>query len=352
MKKVLNHIFIDGLSGMALGLFCTLIVGTILQQIGGFIHGDIGIYIVTLGNIAASLTGAGIGCGVARKYEAPALVAISGAVAGMIGAYSGDILSGHIYSDHSIVLSGSGEPLGAFLASFLAIEIGLLIAGKTQFDLILTPFVCISLGSVAGLLLAPPISNLMKDAGNLIHWATNQHPFIMGIVISILMGMFLTLPISAVSISVMLGLHGIAAGAATIGCCANMIGFAVISYRENKVGGLLAQGLGTSMLQMPNILKRPLIWLPPILTSAILGPISTCLLHMTNTPIGSGMGTTGLAGSISTYQAMAPSTGSWQTLCMIAFMHFLLPGLLALGISETLRKLNWIKEGDLKLEVN
>ena len=307
MKKLLDRIFIDGLGGMAQGLFATLIIGTIIQQIGLFMGGGTGDLIYELGKIAAGLTGAGIGVGVARKLEAGHLVIVSAAVVGMIGAFAGKILSGQVLVDGNLVLAGPGEPLGAFAAAYLAIEIGILISGKTKLDIILTPLVCIGTGSAVGLFVGPPISEFMLWLGSLINWGTEQQPFLMGIVVSVLMGMILTLPISSAALGVILNLSGLAAGAATIGCCCNMIGFAVASWRENKFSGFLAQGIGTSMLQIPNIVRRPLIWLPVILSSAVLGPIGTMLLHMTNNATGSGMGTAGLVGPLMTWQVMTQS---------------------------------------------
>ena len=282
----MKRIFIDGLSGMAQGLFATLIIGTIIQQIGMFVGGNYGDLIYLIGKVAAALTGAGIGVGVARKLEAQQLVTVCAAVAGMIGAFAGKILAGQVLVDGNIVLAGPGEPLGAFVAAYVAIEIGILVTGRTKLDIILTPLICIGVGAVVGLFVGPSISSFMNWLGSLINWGTEQQPFLMGIVVSVLMGMILTLPISSAALGVILNLSGLAAGAATVGCCCNMIGFAVASYRENKIGGFLAQGIGTSMLQVPNIMRHPLIWIPSILSSAILGPVSTMLLHMTNSRAG------------------------------------------------------------------
>lgn len=356
IKKWLNRVFIDGLSGMALGLFSTLIIGTIITQIGApvghYINPSAGAVIVALGKVAMALTGAGIGAGVAYKFKETPAVVISAMTAGMIGAFATKLLNGAVFTDGVIVFAGPGEPLGAFLAAYAAIEVGHLVAGKTKIDIILTPLVTISAGSAVGLLLGPPISALMTQLGNLINWGTEQQPFLMGIVVSVLMGMILTLPISSAAIGVILNLSGIAAGAATIGCCANMIGFAFASYRENKLGGVFAQGIGTSMLQVPNIVKKPIIWLPAILTSAVLGPVSTCLLKMTNNATGSGMGTCGFVGQIMTYQTMTASgTASWLILLEMAVMHFVLPAVMAFGIAQAMRKLGWIKDGDMKLEL-
>ena len=244
-----------------------------------------GQYLFLFGKIAAALTGAGIGCGVACKFKESPLVVLSAATTGMVGAFASQIMAGKVLVEGTIVLSGPGEPLGAFIAAYIGIELGHLIAGKTKLDIVLTPIVCILSGSVVGLILSPPISAFMTSLGALINWGTEQQPFLMGIIVSVLMGMILTLPISSAALGVSLSLSGLAAGAATIGCCANMIGFAVASYKENKMGGLLAQGIGTSMLQVPNIVRKPIIWLPAIITSAVLGPVSTLVFHMTNNPV-------------------------------------------------------------------
>lgn len=352
VKKVLSHIFIDGLSGMASGLFATLIVGTIIQQIGIYAGGEIGSYLIIIGKVAAALTGVGIGCGVAYKFKASPLVLVSAAVTGMVGAFAGKIIAGSVWiGDRNLIqLAGPGEPLGAFVAAFVTIELGRLISGKTKIDIILTPIAGIAAGSAAGLLVGPPISRFMAALGDMIKWGVEQQPIVMGIVVAVLMGMILTLPISSAALGVVLNLTGTAAGAATVGCCANMIGFAVASYRENKVGGLVAQGLGTSMLQVPNIVKKPIIWLPAIITSAILGPIGTAL-HVTNNAVGSGMGTAGLIGPIMTWQTMAAERGSVTTLVLIAALYFVLPAILSYGISEGMRKAGWIKSGDMKLDM-
>ena len=295
IKKCLNRVFVEGLSGMALGLFATLIIGTIIQQIGTLAGGSIGTLIYAVGKMAAGLTCAGIGVGVAYKFQESPMVVLSAATSGMIGGYASKVLAGTLLVDGNLALQGPGEPLGAFIAAYVGIEIGHLIAGKTRLDIILVPFLSIGTGSAVGVLVGPSISSFMTWLGGLINWGTEQQPFLMGIVVSVLMGMILTLPISSAALGVILNLSGLAAGAATVGCCCNMIGFAVASFRENGVGGLIAQGVGTSMLQVPNIVKKPLIWLPVILSSAVLGPVSTMLFHMTNNATGSGMGSAGLS---------------------------------------------------------
>lgn len=350
MKKFLDRIFIDGLTGMAQGLFATLIIGTIIQQIGTYCGGVPGDIIFTLGKVAAGLTGAGIGAGVARKLEAGHLVVVSAAVAGMVGAFAGDFLSGDLLVEGSLVLSGPGEPLGAFIASYIAIEIGALVSGRTKLDIILTPLACISIGAGVGLLAGPPISGFMAWLGSLINWGTEQQPFVMGIVVSVLMGMILTLPISSAALGVILNLSGLAAGAATVGCCCNMVGFAVASFRENKVGGLLSQGIGTSMLQVPNIVRHPQIWIPAILSSAILGPVGTMVFHMTNNATGSGMGTAGLVGPLMTWQVMTQTEAQLVVFVKILLIQFVLPAVLTLAFSEFMRKKKWIRFGDMKLD--
>ncbi|MDO5292611.1 MAG: PTS sugar transporter subunit IIC [bacterium] len=348
--KWLERIFIDGLSGMALGLFATLIVGTIIKQVAPLFPSDIAGYITMVGAMASCLTGAGIGCGVAYKFKESPLVVVSAAVAGMIGAQAKIMVAGTLLTKTGIALS-TGDPLGAFIAAYVAIEIGHFVSGKTSVDILVTPILSIGSGALVGILLGPKITAMMNSLGTIITWATEQRPFLMGVVISVIMGMALTLPISSAALGIILSLHGLPAGAATVGCCVNMIGFAVISYRENGIGGLLGQGLGTSMLQIPNIVRKPIIWLPVILTSAILGPVSTLLFKMTNNSVGSGMGTAGLVGQIQTYSSMVGVDGAVITLLKIAILHFVLPPALCLTFSEFMRKKGWIKNGDLKLEL-
>ena len=351
IKKLLNRIFIDGLTGMAQGLFATLIVGTILQQIGTLIGGNIGDMIFQISKVAAALTGAGIGVGVACRFKESPLVVVSAAIAGMVGAFASKLLAGAILVDGAIVFAGPGEPLGAFLAAYIAIEVGHLVSGKTKIDILVTPIATIGAGSVVGIILGPPISEFMAALGELINWGTEQQPFLMGIVVSVLMGMILTLPISSAALGIILNLSGYAAGAATVGCCCNMVGFAVASYRENKFGGLVAQGIGTSMLQVPNIVKKPIIWLPAILSSAILGPVGTMVFKMTNNATGSGMGTAGFVGQIMTWQTMTVTEPPMLVLIKILLIQIILPATVTLLISEIMRKMKLIKFGDMKLEL-
>lgn len=352
LGRFLRELFVDGLSGMATGLFATLIIGTIIQQVGLIVPGVAGDYLFLIGKLAAAITGAGIGASVAAKLNASPLVVISAATAGMVGAFASKIIAGSVLTDGIMTFAGVGEPLGAYLAAMVCIYIGRLISGKTKVDILITPLCCILGGSAVGLLIGPPISKFMMWLGSIINWGTEQAPFLMGIIVSVVMGIVLTLPISSAALGIILGLNGIAAGAATVGCCANMIGFAVASYKENGVNGLLAQGLGTSMLQISNIVRKPLIWLPAIITSAILGPVSTMLFKMTNNATGSGMGTAGLVGQINAYQTMvAEGVEPGFVLFEILLMHFVLPAVLAYGIAEAMRKAKLIKYGDMKLDV-
>lgn len=351
LKKWLDRVFIDGLSGMAQGLFATLIVGTIIQQIGTLIGGNIGDMIFVLGKMAAALTSAGIGVGVAYRFKESPLVVLSAATAGMVGGFASKLLAGTVLTEGNMLLAGPGEPLGAFIAAYVGIEVGHLVSGKTKVDILVTPIIAIGTGSAVGLLVGPPISEFMTALGAMINWGTEQQPFLMGIIVSVLMGMILTLPISSAALGVILNLSGLAAGAATVGCCCNMVGFAVASYRENKIGGLLAQGIGTSMLQVPNIVRKPVIWLPAILSSAILGPVGTMILHMTSNATGSGMGTAGLVGQIMTWQTMTAAEAPSIVLIKILVIQIFLPAVVTLGISEFMRKKKWIQFGDMKLDL-
>lgn len=350
IKKYLNRLFIDGLSGMAYGLFSTLIIGTIICQIASLIGqipgtfwGAVAGYLNVMGTAAKTITGAGIGVGVAVKLKASPLTTVSAAVAGMVGAFPKAL--------ESFAAGSPGEPLGAFIAAYVAIEIGALVSGKTKLEIILTPLCCIIAGCAAGLLVGPYISAAMKFIGELVNINVEKSPILGGMAVSVIMGILLTLPISSAAIGISMGLSGLAAGAATIGCCCNMVGFAVISYRENRAGGLIAQGIGTSMLQMPNIVRRPLIWVPSILGSAILGPVASAALKMVSNPIGSGMGSAGFVGQFMGYAAMTEAgTAPVTAIVEIILMHFILPAAVCLAISEAMRKLGLIKKDDMKLE--
>lgn len=352
IKKYLNRLFIDGLGGMALGLFSTLIFGTILTQIANYLDGTIAVYLMFIANVAKTITGAGIGVGVAAKYKESPLVTVAAAVAGMIGAfpalYQMAGTEGYVFA-----LGKPGEPLGAFVAAYIAIEVGHMVSGKTKIDILVTPFASILSGSLVGIVIGPYISDFIKWLGNLVNINVDKHPVIGGMIIAVLMGMILTLPISSAAIGISMGITGLAAGAATVGCCCQMVGFAVASFKENKTGGLIAQGVGTSMLQIPNIVKKPIIWLPAILSSAVLGPVSSAILKMVSNPTGSGMGSSGLVGQFSAYDSMiAAGTSIPVTMIEIMVMHFILPGLLTFVIAQGFRKAGWIKEGDMTLKLD
>lgn len=322
------------LNGMALGLFSSLIIGLILKQIGDLLGFE---DVVLFGKIAQYMMGPAIGAGVAYSLGAPPLVIFASLITGAIGAGTVNIVEG-------VASLRIGDPVGAFVASLIAAEIGRLISGKTSIDIVLIPAIVILVGGFVGIFIAPILSSMMSSLGNFINKATELKPIPMGIIVAVSMGIILTLPISSAALSIALGLNGLAAGAALVGCCCQMVGFAVASYRENKIGGLISQGLGTSMLQVPNLIKNPLIWLPPIITSAILGPLSTTVFHMKTNSIGAGMGTSGLVGQISTIAVMGKSA-----MVSIIILHFVLPAVITLTISEFMRNKRYIRDGDMKL---
>ncbi|TJX67694.1 PTS sugar transporter subunit IIC [Soehngenia saccharolytica] len=331
-----ENYFVKVLNGMAHGLFASLLIGLIIKQIGTYA----GIpQLVVFGNIAQKLMGPAIGVGVAYSVGAPPLGVFAAAVTGAIGANS-------IIFDGATAIIQTGEPVGAFVAALVGAEISKLVGGKTKFDIILVPLTSIVVGGMTGYYISPYIAAMMNGLGAFINRLTELHPIPMGITVSVVMGIILTLPISSAALAMALNLSGLAAGAATVGCAANMIGFAVASYRENKMGGLIAQGLGTSMLQIPNIIRNPRIWIPAIVASAILGPISTAVLKLESSAIGAGMGTSGLVGQIAMIETMGAST---YVITSIILMHFILPGIIAFVVSEWMRKKRWIKKGDMQL---
>lgn len=352
-KKAVDRYLINGLSGMALGLFSTLLVGTIIKQVGSFFPELwIGQLLIMLGQLGTVMTGVGIAVGVAHQLGASKLVLYSSIVNGLVGAYGAKLAAGNMITEGGILLNGPGDPLGAFVAAIIGIEAGRLVAGKTKLDILLTPAVTILSGSIIAYGIGPSLSRFTSFLSELIEGAMTLQPLLMGMAVSVFMGIFLTLPISSAAIGVILNLSGTAAGAATAGCCAQMIGFAIMSYKENKMNGLVAQGLGTSMLQMPNIVKNPKVWIPPILASAITGPIASVIFELENVATGSGMGTAGLVGPLLMWQSMTESgaeTGG--LLIQILLVCFILPGLLTWVFAEMLRKINWIKVNDLKLDL-
>ena len=333
-KGIGQHI-VSVLNGMAQGLFASLIIGLIIKQIGTY--AGIG-WLSYFGQVAQYLTGPSIGIGVAWSIGAKGLSLFAAAAAGAIGA-------GTVTIDAAGTAAiASGEPLGACIAALAGAAAGKWITGKTKADIILGPFTTIMIGGLAGMLVSPFVAALMGAIGAFINRLTMLYPFPMGILVSVVVGMVLTLPISSAAICISLGLSGLAAGAACAGCAAQMVGFAAISFRENGVGGLISQGLGTSMLQIPNIWRNWRIWIPPTAASAVTGPISTCLLKMTNNAAGAGMGTSGLVGQFNAVAEMGASS-----LPAIAAVHFLLPALLSLAFAFPLRRCGWIKDGDMKL---
>ena len=296
LSKLFHRYFIVALNGMALGLFCTLIIGLIIKQIAINLSGSLSSFLLVIASIAMGLTGPVIGIGVAHALKAPKLVILASGVVGFLGAFGSNLGTNNLLNQGKLIISGSGDPLVAFIAVVIAAEIGRLISGKTKIDIVITPFVTIIIGGIVSYLTGPYLIKGMKILGTFIREATELQPFIMGVVVSVVMGIILTLPISSAALSIILGLSGIAAGASTVGCTAQMVGFAVISFKANRWNGLLAQGLGTSMLQVPNIMRKPVIWIPPIIASAILGPLATIVFRMENNPAGGGMGTSGLVG--------------------------------------------------------
>ena len=354
MNKYVKRYLIDALGGMAHGLFASLLVGTIIKTLGQLLLrlGDNVVFqfLVDAGNFAsdAHVVGAAMAIAIGYAMNAPVLVLLSLAAVGSA----------------SNVLGGAGGPLAVLVIAIIATELGCLVSKKTKVDILVTPLVTILSGSLLAVLCAKYIGLAASSVGNLIMWATNLHPFVMGIIVSVIVGVVLTLPISSAAICAALGLTGLAGGAAVAGCSANMIGFAILSFKENKWGGLVSQGLGTSMLQMPNIVKNPRVWLPVILTSAVTGPISTCLfkLQMNGAPVSSGMGTCGFVGQIGMITgwfspsdaalaqgatAITPGALEWLGLLLVSFV---LPALLSWAFGILFRKIGWIKDGDLTLE--
>lgn len=318
---------IDALGAMAFGLFASLLIGTIFSTLGDKTGVEL---FSTIAGYAKGATGAALGVSIAYALKAPQLVLFSAATVGIAG-------------------NELGGPVGALIAVIVATELGKMVSKETRVDILVTPGVTIISGVLMAQFAGPGVSRFMTFFGNVVKTATEMQPFFMGILVSALIGIALTLPISSAAICIMLTLDGIAGGAATAGCCAQMIGFAVMSFKENGWGGLLAQGLGTSMLQMGNIVKNPKIWIPPTLAAMVTGPIATCVFHLENIPAGAGMGTCGLVGPIGIVTAM-PEGGSrmWLGILLVCF---LLPAALTYVFGEILRKTGWIADGDLKLDL-
>lgn len=339
-KSFLGGIIVRALSAMAQGLFASLLIGTIIKTIGQ----QMGLpLVVEAGSFAMSMAGPAMAISIAYAMHVSPLVIFSMAAVGMAANTMG----------------GAGGPLAVFVISLIATGFGYLVGGRTKIDILITPLVTIGAGIALSYLMAPAIGTAASSVGNLIMWATTQQPFIMGILVSVIVGMALTLPISSAAICAALGLTGLAGGAALAGCCAQMVGFAVMSINENGINGLISQGLGTSMLQMGNIVRNPRIWLPPIIVSAITGPLATCLFHleMNGPAISSGMGTCGLVGQIGVYTGWmneiaegsrtAITTSDWTDLILISAV---LPAILTPLVALVFRRMRWINKGDLKID--
>ncbi|MBP3454956.1 MAG: PTS sugar transporter subunit IIC [Alistipes sp.] len=330
VKKLFKKYVVDALSHMALGLFCSLILGLIIGQLAKIEALDFLSFIADALSASSPLIGACIGLAIAYGLQGPLLVNISSAIVGALGYQF-------------------GGPVGSYVAVIVGVELGSLVSKRTPVDIIITPMVTIVAGGLVAKYCCSPINDAMLQLGELINNATTLSPFLMGVAVAVLVGCALTLPISSVALCVMLGIDGLAAGAATAGCCAQMIGFAVISFSDNGVGGLLSQGLGTSMLQIGNIARKPIIWLAPTLASAILGPVSTVLLHMTNNALGAGMGTAGLVGPLATYATMSDTTPNGLLITEIIGLYFVAPALISLAIHYGMKRAGWVKPGDMKI---
>lgn len=327
VKKYLRRYFLDAMSAMALGLFASLLMGTIFGTIGKYTGLD---FFNEINSYASAATGMAIGCAISAALKAHPLVVCTCAVVGSIG-----------YG-----LNGAG-PAGAFFAVIVASEVGMLVSKKTKVDILVTPTVVLLSGFAVAKLLCPGIAFVMRALGSFINVATELRPFLMGVIISVVVGMILTLPISSAAICASIGIAGLAGGAAAVGCCCQMVGFAVISFRENRWGGVVAQGLGTSMLQMGNICRKPQIWIAPTLAAAICGPLSTMLFKLECVGVSAGMGTCGLVGPIGIVSATPNGVLKWVGIVLLCVV---LPAVLSLGFNEILRRIGWIKTGDMKID--
>ncbi len=369
-KKLCKRYFIDAFTGMAQGLFCTLIAGTILAMFGEWINQAdtsagiaVGKFVVSVANIAKTLMGAGIGIGIAHALNSKKLVLFSAAVAGMAGAFADKIIAGNF----AIAAGLPGNPIGAYVVAVIAIELGNLICGKTKVDIVIVPL-SMMVVSMLSMYVAWPFIQFVNIIGNGVALATMVTPEAMGIIVAVVMGVLLTLPTSSAAIWVAIATPIItgyfadtvdfatydaimlAGGAATVGCACQMVGFAVQSFRENKWGGLIAQGLGTSMLQIPNLMRHPQIIIPPIIASIIAGPLSTCVFTLKCGAAGGGMGTSGLVGMFEIIKGSV-SVANWKVGLGIVLCMFVIPTVVCLAVSELMRKKGWIKPDYLKLEI-
>ena len=371
LKYLAHRYFIEAFSGMALGLFCTLIIGTIIGEIGFLINkageNAFGNLLFYIGTTAKTIMGAGIGVGIAHSLKANKLTSFSAAVAGMVGANITNIfaLSGiHVYGASKTPSIGIGDPVGAFVAAVTAIEITRHVEGKTPVDIIVVPLTAISAGTIGAIALGIPFGILFALLGKGVSMAIGWEPVSFGILVAVIMGLLLTLPTSSAAFGIMLfNLDSpllntaqlqynakIGAAAACAGCCAHMVGFAVASFRENRWGGLVSQGIGTSMLQIPNLGKNPRILVPAIAASAVAGPLASAAFKIMCDATGSGMGTAGLVGVINTFTtSILNGISWWYVLIAVIVCYILVPMVVALGVSELMRKKKWIKYGDMKI---
>lgn len=365
VKKYANRYFIDAFSGMAQGLFVTLIAGTIFKQIGSWCgaNSGFGALLILIGNIACTLMGAGIGVGIAKKLKAPDLVVFACAVAGFLGAFLPDKVY-NLLSDGSFSLKAVAgsitafkvNPIGSYVSTLIALEIVLLVQGKTKLDILIVPLTVMFV-TIISMFVAYPAIWFIKVIQKFIEISVTAQPFIMGVVISVVMGILLTMPTSsaAIWIAIVSGSTSdammLAGGAAVVGCAAQMVGFAVMSFKENGVGGLISQGIGTSMLQIPNIMKHPLIFVPPIIASAIVGPIATCVFKLRCTAGGGGMGTSGLVGVFGAVEASKGVVSDANIALAIVFLMFVIPAVVSLLFRILFEKKGWIKGEWMKLDV-
>ena len=350
IRNFFKRFFVDGMVGLSIGLFATVVAGTILETIGLVMGGAIGQYIALAASLVKLLIGIGIGVGVATKLGAPPCVVVCSAITGYIGAYAYNIINGTHFVNGAINIKEAGDPLTAYLAAYITVEIGCLIANKTRLNYVITPIITIIIGSAVSFYVAQPLNKVTEIYGNIINWWMKQNSFVMSIIVAVLMGLSMTLPISSMALALTLNMSGAVAAAAAVGCCVNMIGFATSSFRDNKIEGFILQGLGTPTIQFPNIVKKPIICLPVIITSAILGPISVCVFHMTSEVTAAGLGSCGFTSQIMTYQTMVNAGVSRNmVLIEIVLLQFLLPAVLTWIISEFMRKRGFIKEDDMKI---
>lgn len=366
VKFLAKRWFIDAFTGMAQGLFVTLIAGTIIKQLGNLILKAgtpaaevVGGALVTIGTIASFLMGAGIGAGIAKSIKGSNLVIFTGIVAGMIGAFSLQFIEGNwIVTEGGSFLSvvSPGNPIGSYVVALIASELGSLVSGKTKLDIILVPLTVI-VSAMLATYVAWPFIKLIDLLAKGIELATAMQPFLMGIVIAASMGILLTMPTSSAAMWIAIAMSApgsdamlLAGGAAVVGCAAHMVGFAVASFRENGWGGLIAQGLGTSMLQIPNIMRNPRIMLPEIAASIVVGPLATTVFKLRCNAAGGGMGTAGLVGVFGTIEASSGVIPDWQMWLGIVLLMFVLPAVISYSVALLLRKVGWIKPDDQKLE--